>query len=144
MIKKIIFIIVYFTIFSSYTYAHGVKGKLFSGGIGIKAQYSTGEPMSYAQVKILEQNKKMPYQIGRTDKNGCFCFYPDKPGNWKAVINDGFGHELQIPILVDKNFHYKLQNIKESFTKKILKIFIALLSITGFFSILSYFKKIKN
>jgi len=81
--------------------AHGVRGEVAYGGVIIKAEYTTGEPMSYAKVVISAPDKGIPFQIGRTDRNGRFCFYPDTPGKWKVVVEDGMGHRLEMNLPVE-------------------------------------------
>lgn len=82
--------------------AHGVQGKVGSGGVVVKASYDTGEAMSYARVDIAAPGAKLPFQSGRTDRNGCFCFLPDVPGQWKITIKDGQGHQLNLRVDVDQ------------------------------------------
>ncbi|MBW1732436.1 MAG: carboxypeptidase regulatory-like domain-containing protein [Deltaproteobacteria bacterium] len=94
--------------YASSLYAHGVRGKTGKGGIVVIAEYSTGEPMSYAKVVITAPDKKIPFQIGRTDRNGRFCFFPDVPGQWVVVVSDEMGHRLEVTVPVDK--HMKLQS----------------------------------
>lgn len=77
-------------------YAHGVMGKVNTGGLVVSAQYNTGEPMSYAMVKITAPGTELTYQAGRTDRNGRFCFFPDTPGDWKVVVDDEIGHRLEV------------------------------------------------
>ena len=83
-------------------YAHGVKGKVGSGGMVVTAQYDTGEPMSYAKVNISAPGAKLTFQSGRTDRNGRFCFFPDGPGDWKVVVDDEMGHRLEVTVPVDE------------------------------------------
>jgi len=80
--------------------AHGVRGMVAYGGVIVKAEYTTGEPMSYAKVVITAPDKKVPFQIGRTDRNGRFCFYPDTHGKWRVVVEDGMGHRLEVELPV--------------------------------------------
>jgi len=81
--------------------AHGVRGSVASGGVIVKAEYTTGEPMSYAKLVITAPDKKIPFQIGRTDRNGRFCFYPDMPGKWRVVLSDGMGHRLEMALPIN-------------------------------------------
>ena len=89
-------------------HAHGVRGKIERGGIVVIAEYTTGEPMSYAKVVITAPDKEIPFQIGKTDRNGRFCFFPDVPGHWVVVVSDEMGHRLEVTVPVDK--HMKLQS----------------------------------
>jgi len=83
-------------------FAHGVKGTVKEGGIVVTAQYDTGEPMSYAKVKISAPGAKLTFQSGRTDRNGRFCFFPDGPGDWKVVVDDETGHRLEVIVPVNE------------------------------------------
>jgi nickel transport protein len=64
-----------------FLYGHGARGEVGSGGIVVSAEYDTGEPMSYAKVKISAPGAELTFQSGRTDRNGRFCFFPDGPGD---------------------------------------------------------------
>jgi len=97
----------------SILYAHGVRGRIGKGGIVVIAEYDTGEPMSYAKVTITAPDKKMPFQIGRTDRNGRFCFFPDTPGKWKVVVSDGMGHQLELAIPINKEMKVSPEFIRK-------------------------------
>lgn len=83
-------------------YSHGVASKVDPGGIAVKAEYSTGEPMSYAKVKIDAPGGEHTFQSGRTDRNGRFCFFPDVQGEWKMIVDDEMGHRLEVKVPVDE------------------------------------------
>lgn len=77
--------------------AHGTQGNINPDqGLLIRAKYSTGEPMAYANIKIFHNQDKIPFQQGNLDKNGRFLFYPHQKGLWVAKINDGMGHALSL------------------------------------------------
>ena len=82
-------------------HAHGVQSSVENGGLVVTAQYDTGEAMSYAKVTISAPGAKLPFQSGRTDKNGRFCFFPDTVGEWIVVVDDEIGHRLEVDIPVD-------------------------------------------
>jgi nickel transport protein len=86
--------------FSSQVLAHGVEGTVQPGGLMVACQYSTGEPMSYAKVTVLAPASSQPFQVGHTDKNGRFCFYPDALGEWRVTADDGMGHRLEVKVPV--------------------------------------------
>ena len=88
-------------------HAHGVKGRISSGGIVVIAEYDTGEPMSYARVKISAPDAKLTFQLGRTDRNGRFCFFPDMPGEWIVAVDDEMGHRLEVPVSVNETMELK-------------------------------------
>ena len=83
-------------------YAHGVSGKVDSGGIVVTAKYDSGEAMSYAKVKISAPGAKLTFQSGRTDRNGRFSFFPDTPGDWEVVVDDEMGHRLELKVPVNE------------------------------------------
>ncbi|WP_339135497.1 MAG: hypothetical protein WGN25_18085 [Candidatus Electrothrix sp. GW3-4] len=90
--------------FSVQGQAHGVHGDTGSGSKAIctSASYEDGESMSYATVEIIAPNAKLPFQTGRTDRNGYFCFRPDTPGRWKITVKDEDGHFIRLGTKVSK------------------------------------------
>lgn len=90
-----------------FLYGHGASGEVSSGGIVVAARYDTGEPMSYAKVKISAPGAEVIFQSGRTDRNGRFCFFPDAAGDWKVVVDDGIGHRLELIVPVDESLLLK-------------------------------------
>jgi len=75
--------------------AHGVDYEIIQGGIGIKALYDDGQPLSFSECKIYSPgNTESAYQQGLTDKYGRFLFVPDTSGIWKIEVDDGMGHGL--------------------------------------------------
>ena len=92
---------------SPQVHAHSVKGYVSLGGIVVTAQYDTGEPMSYARVEISAPDSKLPFQSGRTDRNGRFCFFPDTSGDWKVVVDDEMGHRLEVIVPVNEAMQLK-------------------------------------
>ena len=73
--------------------AHGVRGLIRANETlcGVFS-YDDGEPMSYAGVKISAPGSLLPFQSGRSDRNGFFCFKPDVPGEWRLECRDEMGH----------------------------------------------------
>lgn len=94
-------------------YAHGVRGEVDAGGMVVSAQYSTGEPMSYAKVKISAPGAKFTFQSGRTDRNGRFCFFPDAPGDWEVIVDDEMGHRLEVKVPVDETLVFQENQQRE-------------------------------
>ncbi|MBE9581935.1 MAG: hypothetical protein IMF18_09985 [Proteobacteria bacterium] len=99
--STIFFLAVTFLPFPS-LYAHGVSGKIDAGGVVVTGQYDTGEPMSYAKVKISAPGARLTFQSGRTDRNGRFCFFPDAAGEWNVVVDDEMGHRLEVNVPVNE------------------------------------------
>jgi nickel transport protein len=84
---------------SAACWAHGVEGYIErTTGYCITAEYDDGEPMSYAAVEIRSPEGDIAFQTGRTDRNGRFLLYPDRPGQWQVVVQDGMGHRLALDL----------------------------------------------
>ena len=84
--------------------AHGVDYEVDQGGVVISAWYEgmTPEPMADASVEVFGPGDDTTFQRGRTDRQGRFAFFPDRPGKWKVVINDGAGHALTAKVSVEE------------------------------------------
>ncbi len=83
--------------------AHAVGYKVEKGGaITISAWYEglTRVPMKEAFVNVFAPGDKAFFQKGRTDRRGRFSFYPDRPGQWYVLINDGRGHGVVVKVRV--------------------------------------------
>ena len=104
---SLIFIITFFFSLSFVLHnlwAHGIVYEVKEDKtVVIKVAYDDGEPMSYAKIKIFSpDNKDIEHQNGRTDKNGCFAFLPDKVGQWQVIVDDGMGHRVTTKVEVEK------------------------------------------
>ncbi len=50
--------------------------------------------MLYCEVQVFSPaDPKIPYQKGRSDRNGFFSFKPDRPGLWSFSASDAEGHQ---------------------------------------------------
>jgi nickel transport protein len=83
-------------------FSHGTEGRVEKGGVAVTALYDSGEAMSYAKVAISAPGSKLPFQSGRTDRNGRFCFFPDSAGEWLVTVDDEMGHLLEVTVPVDQ------------------------------------------
>ncbi|MBU0681523.1 MAG: hypothetical protein KKD73_08885 [Proteobacteria bacterium] len=84
--------------------AHGLRGTTRSTEtICATATYDDGEPLGYGRVEIAAPDSKLPFQSGRTDRNGLFCFTPDSHGDWQIVINDELGHQVRLKTTVGQD-----------------------------------------
>ena len=124
-------------------WSHGVRGKIITKtGILVEAEYYDGEPMSYAEVEVLNLEEKLPFQTGRTDRNGRFLFFPDKPAAWKIAVNDGMGHRLVLKTSIDKSIaHNKMdvQTDKSADVSSLSRYEKALMGISIIFGISGFF-----
>jgi nickel transport protein len=114
------------------------------GGIVLKAKYSDGMPMSYAEIVISAPDAKLPFVSGWTDRNGRFCFFPDINGSYHAAISDELGHKLEMDIPIDQNVAPKEKNTTQSGSGGVFvkyeKAMLGVTIINLLFSFLFYFK----
>jgi nickel transport protein len=85
--------------------SHGVMGSTESDSASMCASFSydNGQAMSYSAVEIFAPGeRKIPFQTGRADRNGYFCFRPDTPGRWRVVAQDEEGHILRLNAAVSE------------------------------------------
>ena len=93
--KQILAGIVLAVLAVSTAWGHGTEGEIKPAqGILVFAAYDDGEPMSYAAIEITGPDSPVPFQKGRTDRNGRFMFSPDRKGTWQIAVNDQLGHRL--------------------------------------------------
>lgn len=84
--------------------AHGTGYRIQKPGkaVTIECYYSDGTAMAYADTIVFSpENLKLEHQNGRTDKNGRVAFFPDTPGTWRVIVNDGIGHKIQVQVQVE-------------------------------------------
>lgn len=122
--------------FSAWMWAHGLDLQVEKKypAVLVTCLYSDGSPISYAAVKILFQGKEPEFQNGRSDRNGRFCFAPDKTGTWQFQVDDEMGHVERVDILLDEEFFKGAAIIDKPAGKGNIhycKILLALASILG-------------
>ena len=127
--KRWIAYVVFYIAFinAPYSFAHGLEGTSEgSGGAVIRAVYDDGEAMSYAKVIVSAPDSKMVFQTGGSDRNGRFCFYPDVPGTWKVVMEDGIGHRLEMMIDVDHAHKAQIRQPESADRNKMSKVLLGI------------------
>lgn len=87
---------------------HGIKVTLEKKPpfIVVKTTYHGGSALANAGVTVgfVFKGEKTGFQKGNTDKNGTFCFYPDKTGAWVVTVDDGMGHKKKTEITLNQDF----------------------------------------
>jgi nickel transport protein len=126
--RTTILVLVIILILPALLYAHGVTGMVQAGGLVVTAQYDTGEAMSYAKVSIAAPNAKLPFQSGRTDRNGRFCFFPDTAG-----------HRLEVNAPVDAAMNLETNPAAERSKRSLSKYEKALIGIAVIFGVSGFF-----
>ena len=61
--------------------------------------YSTGEPMSDTDVIVRTPDQSIALRT-RTDRDGRVAFVAATPGEWRAEIDDGLGHDVTATVQV--------------------------------------------
>ena len=107
--------------------AHSIQYQVENKGITVRFFYSPEEPASYSAYEIFGPDDKIPHQKGRTDKNGCVSFLPDRPGKWLIKIlgeSDHGYHGAQVEIIVNESLF--MESFKKPLVAEYTKIFVAL------------------
>ncbi len=80
--------------------AHEVLHSVERGqAVAVKAYFADGEVLAYTQYEVFSPaDAKIPYQKGRTDRNGYLAFVPDAKGSWRVKVVDTTGHGLDIEV----------------------------------------------
>ncbi|MCS7215586.1 MAG: DUF4198 domain-containing protein [Thermodesulfovibrio sp.] len=147
--KKIVFLI------SLVLLLLGVYQKVFSHEVNYQIKNSQSvcisfffterDPMNFSEVEVYYSEEKNIFQKARTDRNGIFCFLPNKAGIWKVVAKGETEHGLhraEMKIKVDKDM--EVEDFKKPLVARYTKFFIALGVVGwlfGFTGIYLYFKK---
>jgi nickel transport protein len=67
--------------------------------IAVKAYFAVGEVLAYTAYEVYSPaDPKIPYQKGRTDRNGWLAFVPDAPGRWRVRVVEDTGHGLDLQV----------------------------------------------
>ncbi|MCX7591571.1 MAG: DUF4198 domain-containing protein [Kiritimatiellae bacterium] len=81
---------------------HGMTVSRIEEGVGIRAVYDDGSPVSFSEVKVFSpEGAGKPFFTGTTDRQGYFLFRPDTNGVWRVAIDDGMGHAVTHEIVWD-------------------------------------------
>lgn len=115
-------------------FSHGVDIVLINGGTGVEARYGSEDPISHADVTVYSpENSDEPFQIGVTDRNGRFLFFPDADGKWKVIVNDGTGHGGTFYVTVKDTISVQGETIEKPAGRsiKILSGIMVIFGLTG-------------
>jgi nickel transport protein len=80
--------------------AHEVTHEVVHGkAVAVRARYAGAEPLAYAEYQVFSPaDPKIPWQKGRTDREGWLSFVPSQAGTWRVQVADGAGHGLILSI----------------------------------------------
>ncbi len=106
--------------------AHSVEYRIENRGVSARFFFVSNDPVSYSSYEIFGPDDTIPYQKGRTDKNGVAAFLPDRPGKWRIKViaeSDHGGHAATVDVNVDKGL------LVDSFSKPLVatypKLFVS-------------------
>lgn len=90
----------------SLLFGHGIKLTVVEKYpcIIVKTKYHGSKDLANANVTVFFQKEEKEFQKGNTDKNGNFCFYPDRTGKWSVTVDDGMGHRKTKEIVIGSDF----------------------------------------
>jgi nickel transport protein len=97
--------------------AHSVEYQVENRGISARFFFLPNDPANYSAYEILAPGDDVPYQKGRTDKNGVVSFLPDRPGKWRIKVmaeSEHGGHAASVEIDVKEGL------LMESFSKPLV------------------------
>ena len=150
---RLILFLLLIMLFNQKAFAHGVGYREISlKSIPLEFFYSTGEKMSYCEVKVFSPDDlKFAVQSGRTDEKGRFAFIPDVSGDWRVIVKDNEGHQCEAKINITQEFltgENKITDVKQNYKSNSpegFELFIrALLGVSLIFNIAVLIRVKKN
>lgn len=80
--------------------AHEVTHEVVYGkAVAVRARYAGAEPLAYAEYQVFSPaDPKIPWQKGRTDRDGWLSFVPSEAGTWRVQVADGSGHGMILSV----------------------------------------------
>jgi nickel transport protein len=80
--------------------AHEVTHEVVYGkAVAVRARYAGAEPLAYAEYQVFSPaDPKIPWQKGRTDREGWLAFVPSEAGTWRVQVADGSGHGMILSV----------------------------------------------
>jgi len=116
--------------------AHSVEYQVENRGISARFFFLPNTPANYSPYEIFGPADDIPYQKGRTDKNGVVSFLPDRSGKWTIKViaeSEHGGHAATVDIDVKESL------LMESFSKPLVaahaKFFVGAGILLGAFGI---------
>jgi len=136
--------------FADDVHAHTVNYDVQQRSVAaVKVFYSADDPASYSAFEVYApEGGDLPYQTGRTDRNGFVTFIPDRQGIWKVKVlgESAHGyHGVTVEVKVDKDMN--LESFKKPLAAQYVKFVTGISLIIGVFGIYALYssrKKQKN
>ncbi len=134
-----IYLFLIFLFFFNFTQAHDLQYtvKKINDVIEVSFYFPDGSKFSYESFEIYKEGDGVPFQTGRTDKNGRVIFIPDKEGLWIVKVYSEDGHGSIVKVDVNQASGVSLE--KPLFVRY-EKAFVGAGLILGIFGIVSIFR----
>jgi nickel transport protein len=69
--------------------------------VSVRFGYGPEDPARNAAVRVFSPaDPANPFQTGATDQRGLFVFAPDRPGEWRVIVDDSEGHREEAKVTV--------------------------------------------
>lgn len=126
---------------TSLLFAHTIHYAVQQKGIAVKIFYSEKDPASYAQYEIYGPADDLPYQTGRTDKNGLVSFVPDRAGPWRIKVWGDSSHGLHgLTMEINVSEALDLQSFSKPLVATHTQLIVGVSIIFGLFGIYALWK----
>ena len=120
-------------------FAHDLVHRvLHSECIAVTFAFADQSDFSYQAYELYAPGDKIPYQVGRTDRESSLCFRPTKQGEWLLKAFGEDGHGATVKITVDD--HLALAGYERPLFEKFQKVFVGLALIFALFGGFYYLK----
>ena len=80
--------------------AHEVTHEVVYGrAVAVRARYAGHAPLANAEYQVFRPgDPRVPWQKGRTDREGWLSFVPNQAGTWRVQVADRSGHGLILSV----------------------------------------------
>lgn len=84
-------------------WAHETLHEIARGkAVAVRAFFADGEALAYRAAEVYSPaDPEIPFQKGRTDREGWVAFVPNAPGRWRVKVMDETGHGLELEVEAD-------------------------------------------
>ena len=130
-------------VFAAALAAHDLQHRVTqSECIAVRFVYGDGSDFSYQPYELYAPGDKIPYQVGRTDREASLCFRPTQEGEWLLKAFGEDGHGATVTIRVDRTLAPEAYDrpLFEKFQKILVGLSVLIILFGGFF----YYKKRKE
>ncbi len=125
--------------------AHSVHYQVENKGISVRVFYSEDDPASYSAYEIFGPEDKIPYQKGRTDKNGFVSFLPNRKGKWIINVYGESEHSMHgARIEVNVNESLYMESFKKPLVARYTKVFVGVSILLALFGIWALTRQLKQ